>query len=509
LEWIVVAYDFVVVGGGTAGSVLASRLTENSDTRVLLLEAGPANGPAEMNVPTAWPTLLGGPMDWGYSTVAQRGLNGSVVPYPRGKVLGGSSSINAMAYVRAHSSSYDAWVEAGATGWGYDDLLPYFRRSEDTHGRDEHYRGVGGPMKPRQALRVNAAALACLESFMELGYPVTLDLNGSEPEGACRYELSVVDGVRQSVADAYLRPVLDRPNLTVTTDAFVHVLTFSGSRCTGVRYRAGGQTHTVTAEREVLLSAGVIGSPQLLQLSGIGPADALRTLGIEVRADLPGVGQNMSDHPSGVLVYSASQPMPEPANNHVDILAALRTDPALNAPDLHVLFADIPLPTPGLLPPDNGYTISFNLLQPHSRGSVALASNDPEAPPLIDPAFLTDERDVTAMLAGMRIAREVGAARALAPWRGEEVFPGPGAPDSERGRDLLLRSIGSYWHGVGTCRMGTDGAAVTDLALRVRGVDGLRVVDASVMPSVPAANTNATVLAIAERAAALIREETA
>jgi choline dehydrogenase len=258
----------------------------------------------------------------------------------------------------------------------------------------------------------------------------------------------------------------------------------------------------------VVLCAGVIGSPQLLQLSGIGPADTLRSLGIDVVLDLPDVGENFSDHPSGVVVYSAAQPMPAGMNNHADILAALRSDPALNAPDLHVLFGDIPLTPPGMQGPQSGFTIFFALLQPFSRGSVRLVENDPNVPPSIDPGFLTDERDVAGMLTGLRIAREIGGARALAPWREAEVLPGPQVTTVAEMRQFLNRAIGTYFHGVGTCRIGTAADAVVDTQLRVHGIDGLRIADASVMPSIPGANTNATVLAIAERAAAMITTET-
>jgi choline dehydrogenase len=484
------------------------RLSERRDVRVLLLEAGAADGPALMAVPGAWPALIGSEVDWGYATVPQPGLGGAVLPYPRGKVLGGSSSINAMAHLRGHRAAIDAWELAGAKGWGYDDLLPYYRRSEHTEGLDPHYRGVGGLMRPWPTPQPHPAALACLRAFQELGYPVTADLNGADQAGAAWYETNVVDGVRQSAADAYLRPVLDRPNLTVLTGAQVHNLVISEGRCVGVRCTFAGELYTARAASEVVLCAGAIGSPQLLQLSGIGPADTLRSLGIDVVLNLPDVGENFSDHPSGVVVYSAAQPMPAGMDNHADILAALRSDPALNAPDLHVLFGDIPLTPPGMQGPQSGFTIFFALLQPYSRGSVRLVENDPNVPPSIDPGFLTDERDVAGMLTGLRIAREIGGAQALAPWRDAEVLPGPQVTTVAQMRQFLNRAIGTYFHGVGTCRIGTAADAVVDTQLRVHGIEGLRIADASVMPSIPGANTNATVLAIAERAAAMITTET-
>jgi choline dehydrogenase len=498
------SYDFVVVGGGSAGSVVASRLSEDPDVRVLLLEAGPADGSAAMSVPAAWPALIGSEVDWGYHTVAQPGLGGNALTYARGKVLGGSSSINAMVFLRGHRSAIDAWEAAGAKGWGYDDLLPYYRRSEHTEGLDPHYRGVGGPMKPQPAATIHPTARAFVEAVQEGGYPVSADLNGADAEGVARYELTVTDGARQSAADAYLRPFLDRPNLTVVTGAVARKLAISGSRCTGVQYTLGGQLRTAEAG-EVVLCAGAIGSPHLLMLSGIGPAGALRAHGIQVAADLPGVGENLSDHPLGPVVYAAARPVPagDRASNHGNAVAALRTDPALPAPDVHILFMDVPVIPPGMRGPQYGYTIRFALLNPRSRGSVRLAPGDPGAAPLIDPGFLTDEQDVAGMLARLRLAREIGGAQAMAEWRQEEVLPGAAVSTTAQQEGFLRRCTDTYFHAVGTCKMGTDAEAVTDLQLRVHGIDGLRVADASVMPSLPAANTNATVLAIAERAADL------
>jgi choline dehydrogenase len=272
-----------------------------------------------------------------------------------------------------------------------------------------------------------------------------------------------------------------------------------------VQYTLGGQLRRAAAG-EVVLCAGAIGSPQLLMLSGIGPADALRGHGIQVTAELPGVGENLSDHPLAPVIYAAAQPMPDGLNNHVDALAALRTNPALPAPDVHILFMDLPFTPPSMHAPHHGYTIAFSLLSPHSRGSVRLAASDPDTAPLIDPGFLTDPRDIDSMLAGLRLAREIGQAQAMTAWRQEEVLPGAAVTTTDQLRNYLRRSVGTYNHPVGTCRIGTDPGAVTDPQLRVHGIDGLRVADASIMPSIPAANTNATVLAIAERAADLITD---
>ena len=499
-------YDFVVVGAGTAGCVIASRLSDNQDLRVLLLEAGGDARPDAMTMPAMWPALVGSGVDWGLRTVPQVGLDGAVLPYPRGKVLGGSSAINAMAHLRADRSTYDGWLDAGATGWGFDDLLPYFMRTESAHGRDPRFRGTEGPLTIERIPKVSPAAKAFFEACQDRGYPVSADLNGARSEGVSWYDRNIVGGVRQSAADAYLRPVLARPNLTVHTGVLVTGLTVTRGRCDAVTYTdSTSEQRVVHAEREIVLCAGAIGSPQLLQLSGIGPAQQLRRHGIDVVIDLPGVGANLADHPLAMLVYSAAQPLPPVASNHIDALAAVRIDARSTAPDAHLLFVDIPLPPPGRAVPEHGYSIVFSMLQPHSRGSVRLASSDPTAAPLIDPAFLTDERDVAFMLQAARAAREVGSADALASWRDAEVIPGPGAVSDEEMLAYLRHGVGTYFHPVGTCRMGTDGDAVTDTELRVHGVEGLRVADASVMPSLPAANPNASVLAIAEQAADLIR----
>jgi choline dehydrogenase len=498
-------HEFIVVGAGTAGSVVAARLSEDPAVRVLLLEAGPAEGPEAVSIPRAWPTLSGSEVDWGYVTVEQPGLAGAVLPYPLGKVLGGSSSINAMIYIRADPSSYDAWAADAAPGWSYEDLLPYFRRTEQAAGRDSRYRGTQGPMKPMRATNVHPVARVLAGALEQLGYPIADDLSGADREGVSWAELNVVDGVRQSAADGYLRPVLDRPNLTVVTDARVGTLRLSGTRCTGVEYLLDGELRSADATREVIVCAGAIGSPHLLLLSGIGPADALRSHGIHVVVDLPGVGDNLADHPLGAVVYTPARLMPVGSNNQGRVLAALRTDSVLGAVDIQLLFIDVPFAQPALSVPPEGYTIAFSALRPHSRGSVTLASNDPQVAPVIDPGLMADERDMRTMLTALRLTREIGASEALAEWRKDEALPGPSVRTEEQERDYLRRSTGSYHHPVGTCRLGTDERAVTDVELRVRGIEALRVADASVMPSIPAANTNATVLAIAERAAAIIR----
>jgi choline dehydrogenase len=497
-------FDYVVVGAGSAGCVMAARLSENPRNRVLLLEAGPADGPANMAVPSAWPSLIGSEVDWGYATVPQLAAGGVARQYPQGKVLGGSSSINAMAFLRGHRTNYDEWAASGAAGWGYEDLLPFFKKSETAEGRDAAYRGTRGPMRVAPARRGNPLSYAFLDAAVGVGYERSDDLNGQHQEGICWWDLNIVDGTRQSAADGYLRPVLDRANLTMLTMAMVHRLIVADGRCAGVEYSVGGEVRQVYPQRETILGAGSIGSAQLLLLSGIGPAEHLSAVGVDVVVDLPGVGANLHDHGLAGVVYSAGRPVPAAQNNHGEIVAAVRTDCDLDAPDAQLFLIDVPYHPPSMPGPANGYTIAFTALHPRSRGSVRLTSADPAAAPLIDPNYFGDDRDMVAMLTALGIARKIGSSPGFDDWRDEEALPGPEAHDETGLRDYLRKDTDPYHHPVGTCRIGTDQAAVVDPQLRVHGIDGLRVADASVMPAIPGANPNATVLAIAERAATLI-----
>jgi choline dehydrogenase len=472
-------FDYVIVGGGTAGCVLAARLSDDPSTSVALIEAGPAHGSDATADPLGFPQrVLGGELDWSYRTIPQRAADDRIDVWPGGRVLGGSSAINAMGHLREHAAGYDAWGE----GWRYADLLPYFQRSETAPGRDPSVRGTGGPMQVRAPEVRSAGAWAFFDAVVEAGYGFTDDISGTRQEGAFWYEMNVVDGRRQSAADAYLSPVLDRPNLAIIAEATAHRLTIDRGRCSGVAYAAADGVHEAHAHREVVVSAGTIGSPQLLMLSGVGPADHLRAVGVAVTADLPGVGANLHDHVQSRLSYDSSQPMGDRTGGPVG--AMVRTSPSLSHPDIQLLMLD------------SGYPLSFAVHYPHSRGTVRLASADPAARPLIDPAYLTDERDVQALLAGLRVAREVAAAPSMSTWVRAETLPGDGDA-----RAHMRATAGTYFHPIGTCAIDS----VVDRDLTVRGVDGLRVVDASVMPSHIGANVNATVLAIAERAADLIK----
>jgi len=506
-------FGYIVVGAGTAGCVIASRLSEDPDAWVLLLEAGGPERTRAMTVPNAWPENLGSAADWGSRTTAQ--ADAGPVTYPRGRALGGSGAINAMAHVRGHRAVYDAWAEGGAPGWGYAGLLPYFRRSERAEGRDPALRGTEGPVRvaPSAEGGRHPVARAFARALRETGCPATDDLSGREQEGVTWVDLAIADGERVSPADAYLRPVLGRPNLTVETGCLATRLHVRHGRCTGVSYLRGGAPARAEASAEVIVCAGAVGSPQLLMLSGIGPAPQLRALGIDLVADVAGVGQNLQDHSLVMVSCATRSPLPASRYNHGEAYAALRSGLAGAYPDLHLFPILLPLAPPGCQPPAAGYVIAAAAVAPDSRGSVRLASADPGVAPLIDPGFLRDGRDLDCLVAGLRLIREVAAvpgapgvpgARQAEAWPGAELWPGA---DVRAGADLrayIRHTVSSYYHPAGTCRMGSDAGAVTDPHLRVNGVTGLRVADASVMPVLPNAHPNATVLAIAERAAELI-----
>jgi choline dehydrogenase len=525
-------YDYVIVGAGSAGCVLAGRLTENPSVRVLLLEAGPPDEADEIHIPAALNLLFQSTYDWGYRTVPQDRAAGQSVYWPRGRVVGGSSSINAMIYIRGHKHDYNTWRdEYGCDGWGYTDVLPYFIRAEHNSRGSSVYHGGSGPLSVVDPKFKSASTTAFVQAATATGAVANPDFNGPNQDGVGFYQLTQKEGRRFSAADAYLHPAVHRPNLTVQTDALATSVLIEGGRATGVRYLHRGDEHVAHAEAEVILAGGAVNSPQLLMLSGVGPADHLREHGIRVIADSPGVGANLSDHPIVTALWSTpgvrslaelagpknlfrwqlthSGPM---TTNVAQAGGFARSLVGLPAPDIQWHVLPVPFRNGGLADPtDRGMSVLVTLIDVHSRGRISLRSADPRHRPAIDPAYLSDPEDLEALVRGIEMVREIAAARPLAKLVKNELAPGADVRSDAELRDFVRRDVTTIYHPVGTCAMSGESQldasrlpGVVDTELRVRGVQGLRVVDASVMPTVPRGNTNAPTIAIAERAADLI-----
>jgi len=519
-------YDVVVVGAGSAGCAVAARLSEDPSLQVLLLEAGGSDKLLEVQVPAGLYKVWRTRRDWNYTTDPQPGLDGRSLFWPRGKLLGGSSSINAMIYMRGAAADYDEWAElTGDKAWSYEQVLPLFRRMEDNSRGADHYHGTGGPLRVEDLRSPHVWTRAVIQSAVAAGYPRNDDFNGAVQEGVGQYQVTQKRGRRWSSADAYLHPAEGRPNLTVRTRALTTRVLVEGGRATGVEYRAEGRLHTVRATREVVLSGGAVNSPQLLMLSGIGPADHLREVGVDVVHDLPGVGGGLQDHPlvpvvwnvrSGNSLFRAESPSGYAqwfgarrgplTSNLAEAGLFTRSAPELAEPDLQYHFLPVKFWKQAEVDPDvDAFTAAVVLVHVQSRGSVRLRSADPTWAPAIDAGYLTDDRDLEALVTGVEKAREIASVGPLAAVLAEEWSPGGTVHGREDLRAKVRETLESLYHPVSSCRMGTDDDAVVDAELRVRGLESLRVADASVMPTLVRGNTNAPTIMIAERAADLIR----
>ena len=525
-------YDYLIIGGGSAGCVLAARLTEDPAIRVALLEAGPPDTSVLIHCPAGLAVLAkNGQANWALQTTPQPGLNGRRGYQPRGKVLGGSSSVNAMIYIRGHHSDYDHWAAEGNAGWGWKDVLPYFLRSEHNERGADHWHATGGPLNVMDLRSPNPFGPVFVEAGRQAGYAVNRDFNGADQEGVGMYQVTHRNGERCSAAKAYLAPNLGRPNLEVITGVHVTRILVEGRRAVGVEFRQGKELRQLKASREVLLCAGALHSPQVLMLSGIGPAAHLQQHGVPVVHDLPGVGEHLHDHVDVVQVVDApdltdlfglsmagmvrtvkgifewrKHRRGMLTTNFAEAGGFVRSRPEEPVPDLQFHFVIGKLVDHGRKTVfGHGYSCHVCLLRPQSRGRVQLASADPMQPPLVDPNFLAERDDMDRMVRGFKLMRGLLGQPALAGYRGRELPASAGAQTDGEIEQFIRNHGDTIYHPVGSCRMGNGPMDVVDAQLRVHGMEGLRVVDASVMPRIVGGNTNAPTIMIAEKAADMIR----
>jgi choline dehydrogenase len=524
-------YDYIIIGAGSAGCVLANRLSEDPDTSVLVLEFGGSDRSVVIQMPSAFSIPMNTKKyNWRYETEPEPFLNGRRIHCPRGKVLGGSSSINGLVYIRGHACDFDEWESLGAQGWGYRNCLPYFKRAEHYEAGGDNYRGQTGPLHTTNGNHMkNPLYGAWVQAGAEAGYIKTDDCNGYMQEGFGAMHMTVKNGVRCSTANAYLRPAMERPNLTVITHAMTRQILLDGKRAVGVSYDHNGQTHEVYCRREVVISSGPIGSPHLLQRSGIGPADVLRKAGIEVRHDLPGVGENLQDHAEVYIQFSCKEPVTlnskmDPlsklliglrwllfkdglgATNHFEAGGFIRSDKGLRWPDIQFHFLPAAMRYDGNKPiKGHGFMVLTGPNKPKSRGYVRARSADPYEHPQIQFNYLQREEDREGFRRCIRLTREIIGQKAMDRFRDSEIAPGV-LVNSDEDLDAFVReNLESTYHPCGSCRMGEDALAVVDSELRVHGLDGLRVIDSSVFPSEPNGNLNAPTIMLAERASDLLR----
>lgn len=524
-----VTFDYIIVGAGSAGCVLASRLTDDFACRVLLLEAGGEDDASAIRIPALYGQLQDSPCDWADRTFPQKHLNGRRLFLPQGRVLGGSSSINYMIYVRGNRGDYDEWQRLGNKGWSYDDVLPYFVKAEQNGALSDSYHGTAGPLRVASHSPANPLVQRYLAAAKEVGIPFNPDFNGAFQEGCGPLQATLANRARWSTVDAYLHPARSRPNLTVMTHAYATKLLLSGARAVGVEYFRFGAVEQACAAREIIVSSGALRSPQLLMLSGIGPKAELEQLGIDVRLDLPGVGRNLQDHLHTRVRCEITQPLtfaplPEEVkaaalseyeanrsgalgSNFLEAGAFVKSEPDEAYPGLQLFFLMMLAPEYPEAGPPNRHGLSFTAYtnRPLSRGKVTLASADPLDRPVIDFNYLSAPGDLRCAVAGVRWNLRILYAKPFDDIRGEELAPGVKVRSDADLESFVRSTASTTWHPAGTCKMGNDEMAVVDSYLRVHGIDGLRIVDASIMPNIISGNTNAPTIMIAEKAADLIR----